>query len=267
VPPGTGLNAYAGPCTITEDGTVIDAKTVVCPSGFTIQAANVTIKNSLIKGYVRLDPDSPAYDGTWTVTVTDSEIDAGMVQLAAICCGNMTVTRANLHNGITAAQCEELSDHCLIRDSWLHGQYLPDDQPWHLGGFLSDGTAGPACTGTWCIELIHNSVACDRPVNLVQNGCTGDINFIPNFAPIRKVRVFNNFLHASADLAYCTFGGDKVGSPHTGATDLVYQDNVFERGPTTMCGGYGAVTSFNPRNAGNAWTNNTYDDGSVIPAP
>ena len=28
---------------------------------------------------------------------------------------------------------------CLVQDSYLHGQYLPPDEPWHLGGFLSDG--------------------------------------------------------------------------------------------------------------------------------
>ena len=267
VPSGTFLTDYAGSCTVTTGNTVIDAKRVSCPDGLTIRAANVSITKSSIKGPVRLDPDSPGYDESWALTITDTEIDAGQAQLAAICCGNLIITRANLHGGVTGAQCEELSKYCLVRDSYLHSQYRPENKPWHLGGFLSDGTAGAACARRWCIELVHNTVHCDAKVNRTGNGCTGDINLIPNFAKIQKVLVRNNLLKASADLAFCTFGGEKRTSPFDGASEVVYQDNVFERGSANKCGAFGPATDFDTSGAGNVWAGNEFDDGAAVPAP
>lgn len=264
VPSGTVLTNYTGSCVITTDNIVISAKTVNCVTeGVSIQGTNVQFVNSKINGIIRMDPDNPAYDN-WTFSLTDSEVDGGAIQQAAICCGNMDLLRVNAHGGQTGAQCE-VSDYCTIQDSWLHGQYLPPDQPWHLGGFLSDGTAGSACIRLWCIELIHNTIHCDHAINALDEGCSGDVQLIPNFAKIQKVRIFNNYLRANTDLAYCTFGGDKSDSPYNGATEVVYRDNVFERGATNKCGAFGPWTDFNINGVGNVWVNNTYDDGVAIP--
>ena len=54
-------------------------------------------------------------------------------------------------------QCEENSLSCLVQDSYLHGQYLPRERAWHLGGFLSDGGQN--------MTLRHNFIVCDQPVN------------------------------------------------------------------------------------------------------
>lgn len=263
VPPGTTLTAYTGPCTITRDGTVIDGKTVGCSLG--IEAAGVTIRNSKVNGTVRLDTDHAGAD-RWSMTITDTEVDAGTQQLAAICCGNMTVARTNAHGGVTAMQCEEKSVTCVIRDSWLHGQYLPADQPWHLGGFLSDGTRGRAnCTDHMCISLVHNHIVCDHPQNALQEGCTGDVNLLPHFGPISGVLVQGNLLGANADLAYCTFAGT-TGAEFPRADHVVYRDNVFQRGPNRKCGAYGPVTDFNQNHdPDSVWANNKYEDGTPVP--
>jgi hypothetical protein len=263
VPAGTVLTAYTGSCTITVNGTVIDAKTINCD--LVIHAANVTITRSKINGLVALDTDLADAD-KWSVMMTDSEIDVGVRQIGAVCCGNLTLLRVNAHGGGTSVQCEEKSLYCKVSDSWLHGQQLPDDVYWHLGGFLSDGTRGAGCSGTWCIELVHNTVVCDHPVNNVDEGCTGDINLIPNFAPVSKVRVYNNFLGANLGSAYCTFGGEKATSDYPHADHVTYESNVFERGGNNLCAAYGPVTDFNVGGVGNRWTGNTWTDGAVVSA-
>jgi hypothetical protein len=159
VPAGTVLGAYTGPCTITAAGTVIDAKTVNCD--LDIHAANVTIKNSKVNGLVFMDTDLSG-SNAWSMTIQDTEVDGGQQQRAAISTGNMTVTRVNVHGGITSIQCEETSISCTIQDSWLHGQYIGDTDPWHLGGFLSDGGSG--------MTFKHNTIICDHAANSVGEG-------------------------------------------------------------------------------------------------
>ena len=123
VPAATTLTAYAGPCTIQTPNTVIDGKSVSC--GLSIQAANVTIRNSRVNGIVALDTDRPA-SGAWSLTIADSEVDGGPKQLAAVSSGNLTVLRSNIHGGQTAVQCEENSRGVSYRTPTCTGStYLP----------------------------------------------------------------------------------------------------------------------------------------------
>src|SRR5204863_2437212 len=57
VPAGTVLAAYAGPCTITTDNTVIKDQTVNCD--LQIRASGVLIEESRVNGLVLLDTDDP----------------------------------------------------------------------------------------------------------------------------------------------------------------------------------------------------------------
>ncbi len=256
VPAGTQLTAYTGPCSITAANTVIEGKTVNCALG--IRAANVTIKNSRINGTVILDTDSPG-SSSWSLTLQDSEVDAGQVQLSAVGWGNLKVIRSNVHGGQTSVQCEENSVSCLVQDSYLHGQYLPSNEPWHLGGFLSDGGRN--------ITLQHNFIVCDQPVNAVSEGCTGDVNFIPNFAPINGALIERNLFGANAGSSYCTYGGEKATSPTPNSFNVIYRDNVFQRGESGKCAAFGPVTDFDVRNSGNQWTCNIWDNGGLVAAP
>jgi len=251
------LSSYGGSCTISTNGTTLDSQNINCPSGLTITGLNVTITNSLITGYVRVETDVSA--STKSLTLTDVEVDAGTTQIAAVCCGNTVLTRVNSHGGVTAVQCEELAVYpCTITDSYLHGQYIPDDQPWHLGGFLSDGSSAG-------ITIQHSYVACDHAVNSVAEGCTGDINFIPNFAPISGATVYRNLFYGSDQLSYCFTGGEKASSPTPHSDHITVTDNVFQRGVSNVCGDFGPWTDWDVTQPGNSWTNNRYDDGTVIP--
>jgi hypothetical protein len=149
----------------------------------------------------------------------------------------------------------------------LIGVFTGGRLDWHLGGFLSDGTRGAGCSGTWCIELDHNTVVCDHPVNNVQEGCTGDINLIPNFATISNVRVHHNYLGANTGSAFRTYGGERSDSPYPHANHVTYQDNVFQHGTNRLCAAYGPVNAFNVNGTGNVWTNNTWDDDGTEVAP
>lgn len=259
VPAGTNLTSWLGGCTITTANTVIDSKLVDCTSGaLDIRANGVQITNSKVLGQVWLDTDVAGASG-WNVAITDSEVDAGFQQLPAVGVGNFTVLRSNIHGGQTAAQCEagsaDTSASCYVQDSYLHGQAIPVNAQWHLGGVLTEG-------GNNTFTLLHNYVICDGAQYPPDGGCTGDINLIAHFGVMQNITISNNKMGASADLAFCTLGGISPENPNT--NHIIYTDNVFERGPTGICGAYGPVSNFESGGVGNVWTNNKYDDGTVV---
>lgn len=256
VPIGTILTTYTGPNTIRVANTVIHSKIINC-TDFNIQAANVVIKNSKVNCHIWLDMDLPGSSG-WSLTVEDSEVDAGAVNLPAIGTANLTVIRSNIRGGLNGLQCDVPMQFCVLKDSWIHGQYQYPNVDTHLGGFLSNGGTN--------ISLVHNSVFCDAEVNNVGGGCTGDINFIPNFAAITGALIQHNLLGANLGSSYCTYAGEKSSSSTPHSHNIVYQDNVFQRGTNGRCAAYGPVTGFGSKNAGNKWINNTWDDGAPLPA-
>jgi hypothetical protein len=215
----------------------------------------VVVENSKVNGSIVLDTDREG-SSAWSLTLVDSEVDAGLRELAAVSTGNMTVVRSDIHGGITAVQCENNSVYCTVRDSYLHGQQMPADADWHLGGFLSDGGQN--------ITLTHNYIVCDTPQSSIGGGCTGDVNLIPNFAPISGALIQGNFLGANPDAAFCTYGGEKPPSATPHSDHVVYKDNIFQRGPNGKCADYGPVNAFELANPGNQWIGNTWDDGTPV---
>ena len=254
VPAGIALTTYTGPLVVTAANTVIDSKVINC-GDLTIRAANVTIRNSKINCNVVLDGDTAGSSG-WSLTIEDSEVDAGAKDLPAIGTANVTVLRSNIHGGHNGLQCDEKTVFCVLQDSWIHGQYQPQGVDSHLGGFLSDGGKN--------ISLIHNLIVCDAKVNNVGGGCTGDINFIPNFSAISGALIQDNLLGANVDSSFCTYGGEKSTSPTPHSDHMVYKNNVFQRGSNRKCGAYGPVTGFNASGPGNQWVNNRWDDGTAV---
>ncbi|HTH72203.1 MAG TPA: hypothetical protein VL737_02460, partial [Candidatus Pristimantibacillus sp.] len=147
-------------------------------------------------------------------------------------------------------------NYCTIRDTYIHGQTFVQGIDTHLGGFLSDGGTN--------LTIVHNTIVCDTPVNNVGGGCTGDLNLIPNFASINGALIEHNLFGASPDGSYCTYGGEKASSPTPHSYNIVYKDNIFQRGPNSQCATYGPVTGFEISNSGNVWTNNRWTDGGVV---
>jgi hypothetical protein len=224
-----------------------------------VNAANLVVKNSKINGRVWMDQDvDNGSSGHHSVSLTDTEVDSGYGDYPTICCGRYTLLRVNAHGGHNAAQCENNDTYCTITDSWLHGQLdgkSLGSNGWHLGGFLSDGSDN--------ITLKHNTVACDH-VAEGDGGCTGDINLIPNFAPVHGAQIDSNLMVANIDSAFCTYGGEKSTSQYPHSDHVVYSNNVFQRGTNSNCADYGPVTSFNVNGTGNQWTNNVWQNGGTV---
>lgn len=247
VPTGVQLKDYGGPCTITRDGVVIDGRTVRCE--LVIKAQDVTIKRSKIIGTVRAEGRDVS------VQIEDSEVAAGSAYAPAVGLENVTIRRSEIRGGQTSVNCYR---SCLVADSWLHGQYLPEGGDWHLDAFLSNGGSD--------IQLIHNRLACDPPTNSSGGGCTAAAAIFGDFGPNSHYLLERNLFVASEEFSYCLYGGTDPKKPYgTQVEHIVVVNNVFERGRNGKCGFYGPVTSFDTSRPGNLWRDNVWDDGTPVP--
>lgn len=262
IPAGTVLTPYSS-CTITSTVT-LTARSFDCPNDLLIRAPGVVITDSLINGHVVIDTD---LNQSWSLTLTDSEVAANAGDLPAIYNGNFIGLRLNIHGGHNGLECQEHSSRCSLKDSYIHDQWQSSTGETHLGGFLDLGSVVP-CTGPdangvpACVDLTHNRITCDAPVNPDGGGCTGDINLINHFGPLHGALIVNNFLGANAGAAFCTYGSAGFEYP---ADHIVYRDNVFERtAEAPRCADYGPVTNFDSNALGNVWSNNTWIDGGTV---
>jgi hypothetical protein len=238
------LSDYTGSCTITVSNTVIDSKRVNC--FLDVRAPGLVIRNSLLIGGIGTS------GGSGSFTLTDSTVNGGTSSVQAAGGESYTITRSNIYGARISVFCEH---DCVVRDSWLHGQYLAPGASWHVDGFMTNG--GPNIT------LDHNSITCDVTPNSADGGCSGAVNLFPDFAPVTNVSVTNNLIVAAPGMSYCFYGtGDKPYSSSSG--NVVVTGNVFQRGVTGKCAAYGPVSSWSATQAGNQWTNNRWDSGELV---
>jgi len=243
VPAGTTLTNYTGSCTIQTANTVIENKHINCR--LNIRAAGIIVRNSTILG---VTSDS-AFSGS--VQIEHSEIDGGNDDsYPAVGYHDITLIAVNLHGGQHNYQCD---NNCTITDSWLHDTYLGATSGAHENGFISNG-------GHDCL-LRHNSLECNRADNGHGGGCTAATSLFGDFDAISRF-TFDHNLYVSPDVgSYCAYGGSgKSGRPDR----VVFTNNIFQKGPNGHCGYYGPITAFDPARPGNVWTNNKYDDGTVV---
>jgi hypothetical protein len=245
VPRGVALSEYRGPCTITRGGTVIEAKIVRCK--ILNKARDVVIRRSKVLAVVE-------NRGSATMTIEDTEVDGGRAYEPAVGYENLKVYRSNVHGGQASVNCHT---KCLIKDSWLHGQYIPADGDWHLDAFLSNGGSN--------VTLIHNTLACDGKQTPNDGGCTADAAVFGDFAPNSYYTFDRNYFVSSMQLPYCFYGGSSQNKPYSNDVHhIVFTNNVFQRGRNGKCGYYGAVTSFDRRRPGNVWSGNVFEDGKTV---
>ena len=243
VPAGTSLSTYTGPCTITTPNTVIDAKTVNC--GLRIQAANVTISRSVVNGPVATSGRSASF------TLSDSEVRLGRGTVTGVGDSNFTVRRTEVTGGNRSANC---AVNCVIEDSYFHGQDIPLQGDVHASG-VRMGANG---------VIRHNTIACDVPNTPGGGGCSASLTGYGDFAPVENMTIDNNLIAASTG-GYCAYGGSSKGKPFSGdANNVVFTNNVFERGEGGKCGFWGPIADFDPSRPGNVWSGNVWDDGSPL---
>jgi hypothetical protein len=226
-----------------------------------VLTSGLVITSSKINGSIN-DEENDAR----SFSIIDSEVDAGAEQAPAVWHTNLTVLRSNIHGGQTSVSCVDL---CTVKDSWLHGQVhdlSKADQ--HFGAFLSNG--GGSATKPSLVQ--HNTIVCDVPETHIGGGtssCSGDVNLFGDFGGVSHYTMDNNFLGAGTVQGHpslCAYGGNSdVASGHKQPADnIVYTNNVFERGPFGTCGVFGPVGDIDMTRPGMVWTNNRYEDGVVI---
>jgi hypothetical protein len=256
LPVGTVLSPYTGPCTVTADDTEIDQMTVTCDP-LLIEASNVTITRSKIEGSVLVDEPDAGY----SFSITDSEVDAGPIapgdtdDNSGIGKSNFTAMRVDVHGGKRGIWCEH---ECKVTDSWIHDQ-APDPS-----GVAHESGMRMGDHGT----ISHNSILCNAPDFPPDAGCSANLTGYGDFAPIEHNTIHRNLMLATTGGA-CAYGGSSGddGSKPFGdqANNIVFEENVFQHGPSGKCGAYFPITDFDSTRPGNQWLNNVWDDGETLP--
>jgi hypothetical protein len=181
-----------------------------------------------------------------SLLVENSTVNGGaQIEYPTIGGDNVTVEDSNIYGGKDEVNCE--GDSCTVENSWLHNNYSVPAA--HQQGFLANGGSG--------YKLQHNSIYCT-------GGCTADISFLSDDD---NVTVSNNLLVSSPDSAFCVYPGPNQSS-QAGVNDVVWTDNVFQRGAAGKCATYGPVYGWYPSDGtGDVWTGNIWDNGQALPAP
>jgi hypothetical protein len=245
VPAGVALSNYTGPCTVTTSGTVIDGKTINCD--LNIKAANVVVRNSVINGTIETGENTTGY----SFTIEDSEVRVGDQLGTGVGAVNFTARRVEVTGGNRSMNCWK---NCVIVDSYVHGQFRDSTGAAHESG-IRMGTNG---------QIIHNTVLCDAPDVPPDAGCSADLTGYGDFAAVTDMLMQNNLFKATTG-GTCAYGGSSAGKPYSsGAQNIQFIGNVFERGRGGKCGYWSPVMDFKASAPGNVWSNNTWDDGTTV---
>lgn len=252
VPAGTTLTEYTGPCTITTNNTVIDAKIVRCD--MQIRAANVKITRSkFINGSITTDSGTTGY----SFDVSDTEINIGDRAGDGISDVNYTATRVHITGGNRSIYCWI---NCTVTDSYAHAQFTDPSGMYH------ESAARMSSYTTYR----HNAIACDAPDVPPDGGCSADLTGYGDFGVVEYNTLDRNLFLATTG-GYCVYGGSLSNKPYPHANHIVFTGNVFQRGTIKnsggnqyLCGSYNAVSNFDVSEPGNVWTNNKFDDGSTV---
>ena len=245
VPDGTVLTTYTGPMTITTDNTVIDSKLIT--GDLEISAQNVLIKRSKI---VNGSAQDRKVAGS-SFTIEDTTIEVGNRQQRGIWGDHITVSRLDVSGGYSGGWC----NFCNVSDSWFHHLYY--ESGWHVSAFRQDHY----------LTLRHNVLSCDLPI-FPDGGCSADMTGYGDFHVVEHNMLERNLYISNPGASYCAYGGSTPGKPYSdGANNIVFSQNVFQRGASGHCGRYGLVARFDASLPGNLWTGNMWDDGSIIPVP
>lgn len=245
------LTTYTGPCTITVANTVIDARIVNCD--LVVATTGVRITRSEIHGTVGASTSGTVL----RLLVEDSLIDAGHRQATGLGDGWFVAQRVEIIGGNRGVYC---AWQCTLQDSWIHSTYVQD--AWHASAVRAERYS----------TIIHNVLACDWLIPTAQDGgCSADLTGYPDFAAPHDWLIQNNLFVANpTGASFCAYGGSTPGKPYSNdpltGTNIVFRDNVFQRGSNRQCAAYGPIDAWNASKAGAVWSNNRFDDGvAVVP--
>lgn len=252
IPDGVTLATYGGSCTVTTNDTVLDAKTINCDP-LVIEATGVQISRSKINGSVLTDEP-----GIYSFSITDSEVDVGPIGSedddSGIGKSDFTALRVHVYGGHRSIWCE---NDCTVRDSWMHDQADDPSGVAHESAIrMGDGAT-----------IYHNSILCDAPDFPPDAGCSANLTGYGDFAPIQNNTIERNLMVATTG-GTCAYGGSSGddGAKPFGhlAANIIFKDNIFQRGSNDLCGFFFPITDFDETRPGNQWVNNRWDDGTTL---
>jgi hypothetical protein len=216
VPPGTALTQHVGNMVVTTPGVTLDGLDI---HGFvSIRAANVTIKNSIIRGGVATSGNPGLVTDTdaagTNFVLQDSELvpEHPSVAIDGVRGWNYTLTRVNIHGTVDGAKV--IGNNVTIQNSWLHDTVYYDVDPYQ-GGQHTHNDGVQVLNGTK-IRMLNNTITnnYNSALQVTQGngvvsdlwfngnwadggGCTVNINNTP-LAPLASVVVNDNrFGHAT----------------------------------------------------------------------
>ena len=212
VPLGTKLTRYVGDLTITRAGTVIDSLEVF--GLVRVEAANVTIRRSLIHGRAVTGSSALIYAGAASVQnlrVEDSELAAAnpSPNINGIYGSHFTLLRVNIHNVVDSVHI--FGDSVTVQDSWLHNNLHFASDP-NFGG-------GPSHDDNVQIQKGAN-------LNFIGNTMSGAYNSVMQITQGQGVTSLVNFKNNWISGGACTLNISQEGVG-TAIKGLVLFQNVF----------------------------------------
>jgi hypothetical protein len=209
VPAGKVLKVHQGDLTITTAGTVIDGLDI---RGFVrVKAANVTIKNSIVRGKPISGNMSLVQASSTGLVIQDTELNPtyrspyinGIVGKA------FTLKRVDIHHVVD--QVHLTGGAVRIESSWLHDNLHYATDPNHSDGTHDDSVQIKAGSG---IVIVNNTI---------QHANNAGIMITQDTGTVSNVTIANNF----ADGGACTINvAEKGRGPILG---LAIRENRFGR--------------------------------------
>jgi len=243
VPAGTKLTVHEGDLRITTPGTVVDSLDI---RGFVqVSAANVTIRNSIVRGYAASSSRSLVIQdsASGSLTIESSELFAAAPSywIDGVRGFNITVKKSNIHDVVDTVRVT--GDNVRIESSWLHDNLHYDVAPDQTNGTHDDGIQ------------IQKGTNIDVVGNTISDAYNAALMYSPGLGPISDVVVSGNWIDG---------GGCSVNIAEQGrgpAAGLVFKNNVFGRDTRVEdC----AIIAPSTTAAVLSLTGNTYTDGEVV---
>lgn len=238
VPSGVRLERHDGNLVITRAGTVIDGLDI---RGFVdVRAADVTIKNSVIRGGRTSTSRGlvTVSSSRYSLTIVDSELAASTLSpnVDGLRGMNITARRLNIHRVVDSAHV--YGSNVLIEDSWLHDNAHWERDP-NWGGTPTHDDNVQIQRGS-NITLRNNNIGGSKnaAIMLTQDaGAVSNLRITDNWldggacvvnikskgAPARGVAITDNTFGRNAKYPNC---GIKVASSYP----LTLKNNVFTNG-------------------------------------
>lgn len=243
VPSGTVLSVINGDLTISNDGAVVEGRDI---SGFLIiQANNVTVKNTIIRG--RTPSGNGAYinikSGTGII-IQDTEIAPTVpsVYLDGIWGSNFTGVRLNIRGGVDGMK---IDNNTRIESSYIHDlAYFASDPNQGGGSTHNDGIQILEGTG---IRLVGNNIPMIRSNNAA-------VQVTQDYGVVSDLVASGNWFDGGG----CTINiAHKTRASLSGVT---FMNNRFGRNSSYSC----PILLSTQSNV--SLTNNVYDDnGQIVP--